>query len=164
MDMNRYQCSVVIGALLMSYAALSNSVAPDERELQHNLDKALHHFKKSSAYTESYLEQLLCVLEVELTLIEYLQTDVTGTNVEDAVCERERRLAESVPSVVYLYNLIMDFATYNPLLTPDNTYLNYHERTAYFNRIVTTLEQYYHEFQTMQHRASVAYRAHPRTA
>lgn len=157
MEMNRYQYSVVIGAVLMSCTALSNSAMPDERELRHTLDETVRHFKKSNTYTENSLEQLLCVLEAELTLVEYLQTDVTGTNVEDAVYERERRLAESVPSVVYLYNLIMDFATYNPLLTTDNTYLNYHERTAYFNRILTTLEHYYHEFQTMQHHASHTY-------
>src|SRR5262249_20961940 len=122
------------------------------------------HFKKSNASNENSLEQLLCVLETELTLVEYLQTNVTGTYVEDAVHERERCLTESVPSVIYLYNLIMDVATYNPLLISHDTYLNYHERTAYFRHISTTLEQYYHEFQTMQHRASRAYRLHPHTA
>ncbi|MFI5333181.1 MAG: hypothetical protein ACHQVS_03700 [Candidatus Babeliales bacterium] len=161
--MNRYQCSVVIGVVLISAMAIGNSSAVDERVLKHNLDEAVRFVKKSDASTENSLEQLLCVLEAELTLVEYLQTDVTGTRVEDAVHEREQRLAESVPSVVYLYNLIMDFATYNPLLTADNTYLNYHERAAYFNCILTTLEQYYHEFQTMQHRASLAYRLQSHT-
>jgi hypothetical protein len=49
------------------------------------------------------------------------------------------------------------------LLTSHNSYLNRHERDAYFKRIYDTLTDHCHEFGTTQYRASLAYRLQPDT-
>jgi hypothetical protein len=133
----------------------------DEHILKKNFELALQRFKKSSQCSEVSLEQLLLLLETELQLVEHLQAGETGMAIEDAIDARERLLSRTIPSLVYMYNSLMDFATYSPLLTPDNTYLNYHERHAYFKRIVDTLESCYHDFETIQYRASLAYTLQP---
>lgn len=129
-----------------------------EQVLKHNLDGAMQRFKKSKECTEHSVEQLLQLVEAELTIVDYLCCGQTGMTIEDAVAERDCLLATSVPSVVYLYSMIMDFATYTPLLTSSAGYLNQHERDAYFRRMRRLLEQYGHEWEVAHYDALRSYR------
>lgn len=179
MVMNWYACSTIIVCVIIVQGAHATRIAgvnhysgkhkapqaasssKDEHILKKNLELTLQRFKKSSQCNEVSLEQLLLLLEAELQLVEHLQAGETGMAIEDAIDVRERLLSHTIPTLVYVYNALMDFATYSPILTPDNTYLNYRERHAYFKRIVDTLESCYHDFETIQYRASLAYTLQP---
>lgn len=154
MEMNTYHYSMVIATVLLSSAVMSIASSSDEQKLQHHLDYTVRHFNKTHGNNQEYIEQLLCVLEAELALVECLQTDQTGTTVEDALYERNQLISVSVPSLFHLYDAIMHVVTYSPLITSRSTYLNYHERMAYFKRMHHILDHYYQELQATQYRAA----------
>lgn len=74
-------------------------------------NELLFNFRKSKSYTEIALQNVIDLLNHELKLVRLLLYGHTGAAVDYALDSRNARLEYSSPSVVFIYNQILDLAT-----------------------------------------------------
>ena len=123
-------------------------------EAQSNLEKLLVQLKWRPDFGEAGLQYVLNLLNVELFITEYLLKGDNSFMLQEAVTKRIRLIEQSSPSVVYVYNMILDFAT-----TTDAHKMREHytqDKKMFLWNVKSKLELYYGKIQEMQYDLSVA--------
>lgn len=127
------------------------------------LDMKLRNFTNNPHINELYVQHILDLLSAEMAIVEHLRIGDSGYTVECALKERNRRLLVAVPSVISLFESILDFALYEPKIS--NAYnrdmvaqkksmrmrLRKGSSQKFLRRTYDTLEDYYlvlHRFQS----------------
>lgn len=72
-------------------------------------------FKESKDYGEIALQNVVDLLDHELKLVRLLSSGRTGAAIDSALDIRNERMQYSSPSIVFVYNKIMDLVTYDYL-------------------------------------------------
>lgn len=94
-----------------------HTITSDEGLLENNFhedrsfNELLFNFRKSKSYNELALQNVIDLLSYELKLVRLLSHGQTGAAIDYALDARNARLEYSSPSVVFVYNRILDFAT-----------------------------------------------------
>ena len=86
--------------------------ARENRELL-QFNQTLARFKKGTGYSEFALQQVIDLLSYEIRLVQLLFNGYTGALVEETLDRRITALKYSTPSVAFMYNTILDLATYD---------------------------------------------------
>jgi len=84
-----------------------------EKGIQEYFNQALDRFKKTKDYGEISLQSIIDLLGFESKVVQHLLANHTGAAVEYALDRRNSRLECSTPSVMYMYDTILNLATFD---------------------------------------------------
>lgn len=85
------------------------------RFYQQQFDRVMDDFRRSGAWNEMGIQQIINLLKHEMTIVDLLLS-ACGYELETAVNKRNQTVAESSPTTVHVYDATMDLATYHPKL------------------------------------------------
>jgi hypothetical protein len=123
---------------------------------------AVESFKSSREFNEVAVQQLLSLLHAEKVLVDHLLNGEFGYKIEKDIIARNNMLTQTVPSVVTLYNGILDLATQDEKLdTSKNNkyleagklhklYLSRKKRLDFLHHMHETLTYYCDHFHSLQ--------------
>ena len=138
-------------------------------KLKNELEYALRQVRQRADFGELGMQKVLTLLDLELNIVDHLLAGETGYGIEQAMQGRNNVLHHSIPSVVQLYDMVLDLATTHAQLEKRlRTYAARHEKGlwraldsgdkhAFLLHMADTLEYYYNMIQNMQY-ASVRLR------
>lgn len=111
---------VLMNARLLAQDSMALPKAPvsaaEYQNMQGGLDRALNKFRSNRDFGEISAGQLLKLLGIEISLVDLLLAAKTGQVIEELVVRRNDLLEQTIPSVVFLYDRILDLATYDAKL------------------------------------------------
>jgi len=161
---------VLMNARLLADDSMALPTTPasvaEYQSMQRGLDRALNKFRLNRDFGEISAGQLLTLLGVEISLIDLLLAAKTGQVIEELVVRRDELLGQSIPSIVFLYNRILDLATYDAKLyawkATDKSEkellknaLNLQDRKAFLERARIRLLNYQNLIRDIQYQASI---------
>ncbi len=136
-------------------------------EMKDELNKAIERFKRSKELSELSIQQLLDLLDIEMTVVDHLKSGKAGSLVADAVELRNKKLKRSIPSIIFVYDKILDLATYNETLNEqwnnirnddrqkEVLTLTPRDKKTFLHRMKYMLDYYYSMMRTLQWELSI---------
>lgn len=101
-------------ALAMQIEAMNASHVAMKSELSATFET----LSNSADYGEQMLQHIMNLVDAELVIVNHLMYGRTGAMLEDAMLARNHMLAQSMPSVAYMYDKILDLATADADVNP----------------------------------------------
>lgn len=131
-----------------------NKYAAEVALIRSRLASELHAFKGRSIDAEFCLNHMLRLLDCELEIADCLIDGKTGLPINQLIDRRNRLIAQTVPSVVRVYDLLMNYATADASLLCKLrnvinqqqrlwTVLFYDEREHFLSHMTDIFESYY---------------------
>ena len=124
-------------------------------EAQALLEKNLVQLKWRADFGETGLQQILNLLNIELLIIKCLIKDDNKSMLQEAVEERNQVMRVSSPSVIRVYDMILDVATQDANVGSD-LYHDKRDKKLFLWQVKDKLEQYLAKIKNMQYEISVA--------
>ena len=133
----------------------SYSLDAGVESLQQVLDTKLEDFTSNPGINEFHVQSLLGLLNAEMLIMDHLIVGNTGYRVECALNKRNKKLWRAVPSVVEVFDAMVDLALYEPQLDTshnlsmacqdkfDRMRLCSEYKRVYLHRAYDMLEDYY---------------------
>ena len=161
LDTTAMQSTNTLDATAM-HIDVGGTVITRHQGLKDEVAKALDTFKTTRDFGEVSIQGVMHLLEAEVCIVDLLLEGHTGYAVERAVLKRNKKLSHSIPSVAYMYDKIVDVATYNDLLNRKiykhtqrdqkafKSALNIHDKKIFLREMKDKLVHYYTIMHTMQ--------------
>lgn len=123
--------------------------------VKNELDDKLKDFTENPHINEFYVQHILDLLYSEMTIVDHLLLGHSGYRVECALNDRNKRLSSTIPSVVSLFDSIVNAALFEPrVLTQHNRDMSYQCRFTsmkiscnykwnFLHKAYETLDDYY---------------------
>lgn len=106
-------------------------------------------------FGETGLQQILNLLNIELLIIKCLIKDDNKSMLQEAVEERNQVMRVSSPSVIRVYDMILDVATQDANVG-SGLYHDKRDKKLFLWQVKDKLEQYAAKIKDMQYEISVA--------
>lgn len=127
--------------------------------MKSELENVLANFRASRDFGEVSLQQATELIFAEMVLVDYLLRGKMGFAVEQAMIKRDMQLASSVPSVAYLYDAVLNYATYEAKFYAGDAQgrfrLSKAHRRMFLDRMQGSLEYYYAFLRDLQYEISI---------
>jgi len=123
----------------MTFLAVVNLRTWAAEDMQSNVTRAMENFRSSRNYGEISIQQLLNLLRSELRLVHQLMNRESGCQIESFTRKRNKKLDCSIPSVVNVYDAVMDLATYDENINPRNLSLAHRDRMLFLRNMEQVL-------------------------
>jgi hypothetical protein len=148
-------------------ATAIEAIGSKHTSMRGDLSSIISNLKKSPEYGEIMLQKIMDLIEAEIVIVNHLLCAHTGASVEDAVNFRNHMLRRSIPSVAYIYDKIMDVATFDDE-TNTKLYrtgcctkaitksLNWCEKSAFLHSLSDKLNHYHRMMRDMQCSLSIS--------
>jgi len=153
--------------VLENHPSLESIIQDRYAVMKSDFNNALELFKETYDYGEMALQNIIDLLTVELRVVHNLLIGTTGATQERAVDKRNARLEMSTPSVVYIYNKVIDLVMNSQLLNEEiyrgcackkqlvNSLNGYNQR-LFLKHVEQKLRQYRKHIYEMQYDISIA--------
>ena len=119
------------------------------------LEKTIVQLKWRADFGETGLQQILNLLNIELLIIKCLIKDDNKSMLQEAVEERNQVMRVSSPSVIRVYDMILDVATQDANVG-SGLYHDKRDKKLFLWQVKDKLEQYAAKIKDMQYEISVA--------
>ena len=97
------------GILSMNVEAMMH----EHSSMKQSLNTAFDRLKQNTDFGEVMLQKIMNLLDAEITLVNYLLCGQHGIVLQNTMMMRNQMLKNSTPSVAYMYDKIIDLATYD---------------------------------------------------
>lgn len=136
-------------------------------QTKQELNSMLGQLKQNTYLSELSMQRLLELIDLERDVVHLLIKQRAGYVVQKAVNTRNKALKRNVPSVVAVYDVVLDLATMHAGLERElrnytrrythglSRALNPEYKQAFLHHMMNTLEQYYHLIGRMQYASRI---------
>lgn len=137
------------------------AIGSKHTSMKQDLSSLFSNLKNSPDYGEIMLQKIMDLIDAEIVIVNHLLCSHTGAAVEEAINMRNDMLKHTIPSVAYIYDKVMDLATFD-YETNTKLYrcgcctnaianvLNWQDKTAFLHSMADKLHHYYTMIRQMQ--------------
>ena len=153
------QRSVELGFSPVSMKNMYQQIAQTKQELNGMLGQ----LKQNAYLSEIGMQKLIGLIDLELSMVDLLIKHRTGYIVQKAVNTKNKALKRTIPSIVSVYDVVLDLATMHAELEQElqHYYERYKDRLShalksndkqtFLYHMMNTLEYYYQTIERMQY-------------